>query len=204
MPRPRAFNETEALDAAMACFWQRGYQATTVRDLTNAMGLAAPSLYNAFGDKRRLYLTALDRYAAEVMRCRLAELSAAYPPRAAIAELFRSLIERSLAESRRRGCMIINAALEVAPYDPVVRRAVAGHLGELERFFSTSLARARCTGTAPCRVSPEDGGRLLLALLIAIRVAARARPEAELLEGMVRPAFVLLSIEPLTLRSTRR
>ena len=54
MARPREFDEAVALDAAIQCFWSRGYEATSVRDLADAMGIAGPSLYNTFGDKRTL------------------------------------------------------------------------------------------------------------------------------------------------------
>ena len=58
MPRPREFDETAALEAAIECFWRRGYEATSLRDLTASMGLTAPSLYNAFGDKEELFARA--------------------------------------------------------------------------------------------------------------------------------------------------
>lgn len=62
MARPREFDEAVALDAAIQCFWSRGYEATSVRDLADAMGIAGPSLYNTFGDKRTLYRQALEHY----------------------------------------------------------------------------------------------------------------------------------------------
>jgi AcrR family transcriptional regulator len=62
MARPREFDETAALEAAIACFWSRGYEATSVRDLAENMGLSAPSLYNAYGDKHALFVKALERY----------------------------------------------------------------------------------------------------------------------------------------------
>lgn len=62
MARPREFDEVTALEAAIECFWQRGYEATSVRDLAKRMGLSAPSLYNAYGDKHALYKRALEHY----------------------------------------------------------------------------------------------------------------------------------------------
>ena len=62
MPRPKEFSEIAALDAAVDCFWQRGYEATSMRDLAVSMGISAPSLYNAFGDKQTLFARALERY----------------------------------------------------------------------------------------------------------------------------------------------
>src|ERR1700739_2510356 len=61
MPRPREFDETAALEAAIECFWRHGYEATSLRHLTAPMGLTAPNLYNAFGDKQQLFSRALER-----------------------------------------------------------------------------------------------------------------------------------------------
>ena len=63
MGRPRTFDEDEALLAAMHTFWTKGYDGTSMKDLTSAMGISGPSLYSAFGDKRELYLKTIDRYA---------------------------------------------------------------------------------------------------------------------------------------------
>ena len=80
MPRPREFDETAALDAAIECFWRRGYEATSLRDLTAAMGLTAPSLYNAFGDKEELFALALERYLDRNTRGRLRRLEETLAP----------------------------------------------------------------------------------------------------------------------------
>ena len=74
MPRPREFDETSALEAAVQCFWQHGFEATSLRDLTASMGLTAPSLYNAFGDKEKLFARALDQYLDRTTRGRLRRL----------------------------------------------------------------------------------------------------------------------------------
>ena len=62
MARPRKFNEATALQAAIECFWRHGYEATSVRDLADKMGISTPSLYNAYGDKHALFVNALDWY----------------------------------------------------------------------------------------------------------------------------------------------
>ena len=74
MARPREFDEDAVLDAAVQCFWSGGYEATSVKDLVEKTGITAASLYNAYGDKRELFRTALDRYvegsvAARIRRC---------------------------------------------------------------------------------------------------------------------------------------
>jgi TetR/AcrR family transcriptional repressor of nem operon len=191
LARPRAFSEEAVLDAAVACFWRRGLGATSVRDLAAEMGINGPSLYNAFGDKRALFACALERYAALSMRERIRRLEREAPV-AAIRAFFDELIARSLADTDRRGCLIVNAALEVAPHDAELGKLICGFLAELEGFFRRCLERARASRAIPARVDPADTARLFLGLLLGLRVAARARPERMLLEGMVRPALALL------------
>jgi TetR/AcrR family transcriptional regulator, transcriptional repressor for nem operon len=192
MGRPREFAEEQVLDAAIECFWRRGLEATSVRDLAAATGLNQPSLYNAFGDKRALFAQALERYAARSMRARVARLEQTHAPADAIRAFFRELIARTLSDPDRRGCMIVNSALEVAPHDVELRGAIASYLGEIEGFFRRSLERGRNMGAIAASVDPRDTARLLLGILLGVRVAARAKPERALLEGMVRPALALL------------
>jgi AcrR family transcriptional regulator len=87
--RPRSFDRDKALERAMQVFWRQGYEATSVSDLTRAMGINPPSLYAAFGDKERLYLDALERY----QRSRLAAVAKWFgeepTAKAAVARLLR-------------------------------------------------------------------------------------------------------------------
>jgi TetR/AcrR family transcriptional regulator, transcriptional repressor for nem operon len=80
MARPREFDEAAVLDAAIEKFWQCGYEATSVRDLTEKMNIAGASLYNAFGDKRPLYERALNRYLDQTFRERIGRLEPNLPP----------------------------------------------------------------------------------------------------------------------------
>lgn len=192
LARPREFDEEKVLDAAIECFWRRGLEATSVRDLAEATGVNQPSLYNAFGDKRELFAQALERYATRSMRERIERLEQKHPPKEAIRAFFRELVSRTLADPDRRGCLIINSALEVAPHDGDLRTVIASYLGEIETFFLRCLERLRGSGDLPPGLDPGDTARLFLGVLLGVRVAARAKPERALLEGMVRPALALL------------
>ena len=192
MARPREFDETVALDAAVQCFWARGYEATSVRDLADSMGITGASLYNAFGDKRALYRRALDRYVEQSFLDRVGRFENQMPPRAAIAAFFNEIVKRSLADKDRKGCMLVNSALEVAPHDPEFQRVVADVLVQVEAFFRRCVAAGQSDGSISAAQSSEDLGRVLLSTLLGIRVLARTRPERALLEGLVRPIAALL------------
>jgi TetR/AcrR family transcriptional repressor of nem operon len=192
MARPREFDETAALDAAVQCFWARGYEATSVRDLADSMGITGASLYNAFGDKRALYRRALDRYVEQSFLDRVGRFENQMPPRAAIAAFFNEIVKRSLADKERKGCMLVNSALEVAPHDPEFQRVVADVLVQVEAFFRCCVVAGQSDGSISVAQSAEDLGRVLLSTLLGIRVLARTRPERALLEGLVRPIAALL------------
>jgi TetR/AcrR family transcriptional regulator, transcriptional repressor for nem operon len=192
MARPREFDEAAALDAAVDCFWHEGYEATSVRDLAARMGITGASLYNAFGDKRSLFRRALQRYAERSTCERIARLESTLPPKEAVRAFLREIIERSLDDGDRRGCLLVNSALEIAPHDPELGAEVAARLAEIEAFFSRALTAAQADGSVPPGREPVDLARLLLGITLGLRVLARSNPNRELLEGVARPALALL------------
>jgi len=192
MARPKAFNETAVLDKAVDCFWRRGYAATSVRDLTDSMGISGPSLYNAFGDKRSLFVAALERYLDRSARQRMALLEKTLPGKQAVKMFFDGIIERSAKDRDRRGCFLINSALEVAPHDAALGAEIAQRLTEIEAFFRRSIRAGQADGTIPKERHARDLARLLLGVLLGIRVLARSKPDRALLEGVARPALAML------------
>ena len=191
MARPREFDEGEALDAAMDCFWRDGYEANSVRDLAARMGITGASLYNAFGDKRSLFNEVLRRDAERSTRERIARLESSLPPKQAVHAFLGEIVERSV-DGDRRGCLLVNTALEVAPHDPEFGAAVAARLGEIEAFFRRAVTAGQADGSVPPDHNPADLARLLLGITLGLRALARSNPQRELLEGVVRPALALL------------
>jgi TetR/AcrR family transcriptional repressor of nem operon len=194
MPRPREFDETTALEAALECFWQRGYEATSVRDLAASMGLTAPSLYNAFGDKQQLFARALQRYLDCTTRDRLLRLETSLSPKEAIFQFFDEIIEHSINDQKRKGCFLVNSALEVAPHQNELGIVIADQFADIEAFFKRTIRAAQADGTAPRGIDAKDTARLLLGILLGLRVLARTTPNRALLEGVTRPALALLDI----------
>jgi TetR/AcrR family transcriptional regulator, transcriptional repressor for nem operon len=192
MARPREFDEAAVLEAAIQCFWSRGYEGTSVRDLAKKMRIKGASLYNAFGDKRLLYRRALDRYVEQSFVACARRFEEHLAPRDAIGAFFAEIIEQSLRDKHRKGCMVVNSALEVAPHDPEFRRLIADVFVQVEAFFRRCVAAGQRSGAITSSQSADDLARFLLSVLLGIRVLARTRPERELLEGLVRPAFALL------------
>lgn len=194
MGRLKEFDQDKAIDGAVDCFWARGYEATSVRDLAAHMGIGGASLYNAYGGKRALFVAALERYANRSSRERIARLEATGRPRQAIEAFLAEIIDRSLKDRARKGCLLVNSALDVAPHDAEIGKVVAGYLEEIRAFFQRSIEAARRAGQVPRDIDAAGVSAHLLGILLGIRVLARARPDRALLDSVVRPALDLLAV----------
>src|SRR5271165_4717892 len=194
MPRPREFDEAAALEAAIECFWRHGYEATSLRDLTASMGLTAPSLYNAFGDKQQLFSRALERYLERTTRDRLHRLEQSFAPEEALERFFGEIIEHSINDRHRKGCFLVNSALEVAPHHAECRAVVARQFRDIEAFFKRCILAGQADQTVSPDIDAGDTARLLFGVLLGIRVVARTNPDRDVLEGIARPALALLNV----------
>jgi TetR/AcrR family transcriptional regulator, transcriptional repressor for nem operon len=193
MGRLKEFDADKAIDGAVDCFWARGYEATSVRDLAEHMGIGGASLYNAYGGKRALFVAALERYANRSSRERIARLEATGQPRQAIEAFLSEIIDRSLKDRQRKGCLLVNSALDVAPHDAEIGKVVAGYLEEIRAFFERNIDAGRRAGQIPRNIDATAVSAHLLGVLLGIRVLARTRPDRALLESVVRPALDLLT-----------
>jgi TetR/AcrR family transcriptional regulator, transcriptional repressor for nem operon len=191
MGRPREFDETTALETAMRCFWAQGYESTSVRELAEEMGITGASLYNAFGDKRSLYRRALAHYLETSIRDRVSRLER-LPPFPAIRAFFDEIIERSITDKQRRGCMLVNSALELAPYDAEFRKVVSREMIFIEAFFRRCIVDGQQDGTISAIRPAAELAKLLLSVLLGIRVLARTRPQRPVLEGAANGVLELL------------
>jgi TetR/AcrR family transcriptional repressor of nem operon len=191
MARPREFDEDAVLAAVVECFWRHGYAATSVKDLVDKTGITAASLYNAYGDKRSLFRTALDRYVESSIAARMRRCEA-LPPREAIGAFFDEILSRSLNDRERKGCLLVNSALELAPHQPEFRHVISGVLQRLESFFLECIEAGQAAGTITRSTPAEALAQHLLGVLIGVRVLSRVRPKRALLEGVIAPALAML------------
>lgn len=191
MPRKKEFDVDMVLDKAMNAFWSRGYEATSLNDLLDCMQIQRASLYNAFGDKRALFLETLRRY--EVARQdQIVALAKAHSPRQAILRLFRDIITTVLENGAREGCFLVNTALELSPHDEEVAKVVDRAFVKRELFFRKMIEKGRASGEISRTVVPTPTARALLSLCIGLRVLSRSRPEKILLQSIAQQAEALL------------
>ncbi|HBK92132.1 MAG TPA: TetR family transcriptional regulator [Parvularcula sp.] len=189
MSAERKFDRDEVLDRAMQAFWARGYQATSIQDIVDITGVNRASLYQTYGDKRELFLACLKLYDRTRRRQVLENLEENHPPVEAIRSLFAGFVAAATRRGGIKGCFLTNIALELAPYDPAVRRFVARSQKEIESFFERMVRKGKEQGVIPDRVRSEDAARGLLAALLGLIVLTRSQPDLQLLTGVVDDAM---------------
>lgn len=185
--RPRTFDETAALDAAVDRFWQKGFADTSVRDLASDMNIAGASLYNAFGDKRLLFQAALQRYLDREARRRIKSLDSEVDPILGLERFFRDLVASAIASDW--GCLLVNSAMEIAPHDETLAADIRAGLSEIENGFHRAIISGQARGVVLKDRSPVDSSRLLLAAVIGILVLSRVSCDRGVMESIARTAL---------------
>ena len=173
--RPRAFDKDQALERALLLFWSRGYGATSVQDLVDALALERGSLYGAFGDKRQFYLAAVQLYWDTYERRLLTALEAG-PVLPALREV---LTHPTRAQEYAsdvgvpQGCMIGNTTAELVPHDTEARDLVARSHARFSQIVADALRRAQATGEVTQAATPEAQAQLLLFTVQGLSLVSR-------------------------------
>ncbi len=191
MARTKEFDQDVALDKAMRLFWRQGYEATSIQDLVEHMGIGRGSLYDTFGDKHALYLAALDRYCATVGAGFLTPLEEPIPVREALRLIFDGAVATALAEGRH-GCLLANSALELASRDADTRCKVEASFQGAEDAIGRALARAQETGELAASRDPRALARCLVNALQGLRVTAKVTDDRETLKDIARVTLSVL------------
>ena len=147
MARPREFDEDAAIDAIKGVFWEKGYEGTSYADLIAASGLHKGSLYAAFGDKRALYLRALQDYDEHEVAAAVELLTggdnAKQKGEKRVEALLNAVINAVAVNGDRRGCLLCNASVDQAPHDEDVEQVVSSGLQRLQAAFEKALSANR-------------------------------------------------------------
>jgi TetR/AcrR family transcriptional repressor of nem operon len=187
MPWEKQFNEEEALGKALEAFWAHGYEATSMQELVDCTGVNRGSLYATYGDKRAIFLAALNQY-DDARRRMLSEFESRYTPKEAIRKVFEAFTTSVNEQGGNRGCLITNTALELAAHDEEIRGIVAAAQKDVESFFARMIRKGRASGEIGDHVKPSDAARGLLGSLLGLLVLVRSRPERLLLQSIVDDA----------------
>jgi AcrR family transcriptional regulator len=187
--RPLSFDRDAALEKAMLAFWESGYETTSISDLTAAMGVTAPSIYAAFGDKRRLFLEALRRYAGDPGDL---ERSFAQAPTArdAVMGMIENAARLYTGDATPRGCLLASATATGSKAAADVREAAAQ---ERRAIRSIIVKRIECDierGLMPHATRSEVLADLALAMTQGMSVLARDGADRETLLAVAQASIM--------------
>ncbi len=189
MGRPIQFDKAQALERAMEAFWARGFEATSLDDLCETMGIGRSSFYRTFGSKHDLLIAALDRYDQRAFNMITRELIKPRPVRHSVAAILNGFVDDMVAGPGRRGCLMGNCAAELAPRDPVASARVKQSFAQVERAFREGLARAMAAGDTSIAGDVDALARFLTSTVQGLRLIGKANPDRDVLEDVVRVAL---------------
>src|SRR6266850_1527445 len=178
MARPKEFDREDALRRAIPIFWEKGFAGTSTDDLVGAMGIGRQSLYDTFGDKRRLFLAALHTYNTDGITALLRKLRAGPT---ALAAIERILVD--LAEVR-----------EMAREDAEVRALTETSAALLEATLTDAIEDGKAKGDVSPTVDSRAAARFIAATLSGMKVQAKGGASTEVLRDVA--AFAVDSLRP--------
>lgn len=192
MARPRSFNTEDVLQNVMVLFWEKGFAGTSMMDIQQKTGLKPGSLYDSFGDKQQLFLAAIDHYRNNIVRMRLDKLSQPGPARERIQIFFDDLIDFSIGDGKKLGCLMTNSAIERAMHDPETKHVVQDNLVEIADTFCETIQQGidgeEFTPSEPA----ENIARFLTSTIQGLRVMAKSSTSEETLRTTARLALKIL------------
>lgn len=191
MARPKEFEVNRVLAKAIEVFHDRGYEATTMQDLVEAMGINRQSIYDTFGDKHALFLQALARY-EEVGTQHILEILELTPSvKQALQKIFYAFIDEE-PDTRLRGCLMTNSAVELAAHDTAVATKACTNRNRVEDGIAAALARAQANGEISTRHNPRALARFFFNATQGIRVTGKIVDNPAVLKDVIEVTLSVL------------
>ncbi|PEO62714.1 TetR family transcriptional regulator [Bacillus toyonensis] len=192
MARTREFDEDQVLDAAMQLFWEKGYEATSLSDLTSRMGIQRPSIYSAFGDKKELFEAALRRYTmsrASDIRNKLQSHSSV---KESFSIFFADVVNEEYAGDLSKGCFCINTMVELAPHDERFEILTREHQMYLAVIFQETIERGIQSSELEVNTDAKSLAQALIVALIGLTVMMKSRPQRTFVDNVIATTLTLL------------
>ncbi|KIC32329.1 transcriptional regulator [Leisingera sp. ANG-S5] len=189
MGRQRSFDTDHVIEQAMLLFWERGYEAASMAELSAAMGLNPPSIYAAFGNKQALFERCTAHYVKHV---------ATYAPRAldeeataakALRRLVSEAIEAFCTEQRPKGCLLISAATNCGKGSECAQELLAGYRQASESMIADRIRRGIAAGDMAVSVKPDLLAKFVSVLIQGFAAQARDGATADALHGVANLAL---------------
>ncbi|NCF13916.1 MAG: TetR family transcriptional regulator [Gammaproteobacteria bacterium] len=185
MSRHAEYDRTTVIASATAVFWDKGYGKTSVGDLVAATGLQPGSLYAAFGNKKGLFLEVLEQYNQEFIATVRSLRAGEGASIGKIHGLLEQIVDKAAAGEANRGCLTVNALLEVSQHDADIANRLNGYNAELRKAFAWIIKDAQAEGDVPADRNANELASLVINNIWGMRVMCKSRPDRASLEAIV-------------------
>lgn len=174
MARPSEFDKENVLEEAMRLFWQKGYPGASAQDVTEATGLSRSSLYNAFEDKRTLFIACLRHYISHQSKGLMDALSSLPQEPESIKKLLYHVVEDAMAQEKHPiGCLVVNTVAELGSSDPAIAEILLANVEEVTSGFYHFIQAMQDNGSSKSQVPALQLATLLFHEMTAIRLASK-------------------------------
>lgn len=186
--RPLAFNQEEALDAALNVFWSRGYEGTSMAELTEALGINKPSIYAAFGNKEELFRQALARYVSgpAAFVTEVKKQATAYQ---VVESFLRQAADFFTSKETPNGCLIVQAALTCGQNSSVIQQELIAYRKSFEERFAERFELAKVQGDLPQQIDSRKLAKYVATIHQGMSVQASSGATREELLAVVEMAL---------------
>ncbi|WP_282606393.1 TetR/AcrR family transcriptional regulator [Pelagibius sp. Alg239-R121] len=172
--RPRSFDRNEVLSRAVKVFWARGYDAASIEDLTEALGIKRSSLYHEFGGKEALFLAAIDHYIEDLILPCLERLEQGQALSADLSDFFDAILSVTCSPDGPKGCLVATVLADTAENSPRFRAKLVECLDALDEIFARRFEQARLSGDLPRDADVELLAQLFVSFSQGLTVRARS------------------------------
>jgi TetR/AcrR family transcriptional repressor of nem operon len=172
--RSKEFEPEQVVGAAVDVFWRRGYSNTSMQDLVDHLGIGRGSIYATFGSKHELWVRALDRYCEDGAQAILDMLDAQGPLLPRLRGALVAMVDNDLNDRDRKGCMLVNAAMETLPLDSDTAALAHRNFTQIEQGIERAIRRAQSENEVASSVDAAATAAFLLTLIEGLRVVAKA------------------------------
>ncbi|HTH83136.1 MAG TPA: TetR/AcrR family transcriptional regulator [Mucilaginibacter sp.] len=192
MARTKDFDEDDVLKKAVDLFWLKGYNATSMQDLVDGLGISRSSLYDTYGDKHTLFIKALESYqnANTGQMCKI--VSSGKPAKQTMRVLLEMIVNELLCDTNHKGCFMVNAEVEVAPHDEKVNQIICANDQQVEDAFYLVIKKGQENGEIK---NPQDAralARFTFNTVKGIRVTAKSTNDKAVFEDIINMALSVL------------
>lgn len=192
MPKEVLFDEETVLARATALFLSKGYNGTSMDDITKATGLSRSSLYNSFGDKHSLFMRCLQYYQTNEHGALAQAVSGVTSPVKRIKTAFRFLVELIMKDDKRNGCLLVNTTAELANTDKEVCNLVFQNTDIVEGIFTQWVKEAQDLGEISKTFTPKAIARHLFNTYVGLRISGQSSADKKFLDDIVKVSLSVL------------